>query len=58
MLTLGAGEGTIIYRMLSDSGLKFYLDLVYSFILLIIIIVVAVFLLKIWNKIRIGIKEL
>jgi len=58
MLTLGAGEGAVIYRMVSDTGLKFYLDIAYSIILLIVIVVVAIFLLKIWNKIRDGIKEL
>ncbi len=58
MLTLGAGEGTVIYRMVSDTGLKFYLDIAYSIILLIVIVVVAIFLLKVWDKIRDGIKEL
>lgn len=58
LLTLGAGEGTVLYRMVVDSGFRLYLDIAYSIILLIVITIVSFSIFKVWKKIRDEFKEL
>jgi len=58
LLTLGAGTGTILYRLPKDEGLLFVLDVVLGVFLTLTIIVIGLITIKIWLTIRKLLKEI
>ncbi len=57
LLTLGAGAGTLVYRMLKDKGIEKMIDIAFFIILLTIMLIVVIINFRIWLSIRRHIKE-
>jgi hypothetical protein len=58
LLTLGAGTGTILYRLPKDKGLLFILDTVLAILLTLSTIGIGLMTIKIWLNIRKLLKEI
>jgi len=58
LLTLGAGTGTILYRLPKDKGLLFILDVVLLIFLVLTLSVIGVITIKIWLTVRKLLKEI